>query len=614
MVLTHIAWATIVTSAQGLSQGLHLGRGIVGPRFFCENLREGSVGTTPYQMRYILCVMLYLVSLTAMSTVIYPGETVDITHQATTGDHAPSWSTDNPTLSLSSVGFLCHVSPQAYFGGTATVTCTYECSIGSTSYTRSKKWTFTCGDTNLSISPTSKSIKIGESFQITCGYNRPTYITPSIQYTGYDSSILSVSRDGTVTGIKAGSTQIYVKSNIGTNSVICSVNVSNSGTGNLSSSNSAYDSWDTSGSTTITIETPGSLSELIGSEKYSIGNLRIVGCLNGSDLKLLRDMASQGRLVVIDLKDAVFVSGGSWYVQAWGKYYYTEDNEAMPYCAFAWLDKLKRIRFPEYCPWLTNRSILQCKSLEEIAIPAGVQFFDAMSLDGGYGDMPMTTLHLPSSFNNLYTTIYKCKNLTNIYCHAIKPPLVASESSFNTATNCKNGILYVPKGSAQAYWRAEGWRLFNDIKETLDVCNTLYFRIGSNGCIKYKDNMIRQRYAVEYSGWKAFEVPDYETVNFEIIPDEGYNVSSITINGSEVDSNKNRISIGLLEKHTTITVSFDKANAILPVENEKHMPSMVYNLSGAHICTIQSIEELDNLTSGFYIVKQGNTTKKILIK
>lgn len=126
--------------------------------------------------------------------------------------------------------------------------------------------------------------------------------------------------------------------------------------------------------------------------------------------------------------------------------------------------------------------------------------------------------------------------------------------------------------------------------------------------------MIRQRYAVEYSGWKAFEVPDYETVNFEIIPDEGYNVSSITINGSEVDSNKNRISIGLLEKHTTITVSFDKANAILPVENERHKPSMVYNLSGAHICTIQSMEELDNLTSGVYIVKQGNTTKKILIK
>ena len=40
VVLTHIAWAAIVTSAQMVSYDLHLRRGIVGSRFFYKKLVE----------------------------------------------------------------------------------------------------------------------------------------------------------------------------------------------------------------------------------------------------------------------------------------------------------------------------------------------------------------------------------------------------------------------------------------------------------------------------------------------------------------------------------------------------------------------------------------------
>ena len=64
--------------------------------------------------------------------------------------------------------------------------------------------------------------------------------------------------------------------------------------------------------TTVNVETAGTLSEQIGSDKYTITSLKITGNLNGTDFILLRDMAgidldnvpTEGKLATLDLSEA----------------------------------------------------------------------------------------------------------------------------------------------------------------------------------------------------------------------------------------------------------------------------------------------------------------------
>lgn len=575
-------------------------------------------------MRELVFFLFLMVVSVAQSALIYPGQTTDISFEPKTGEYGPTWTTDNPTLQLSSVGFLCHVTAQAYFGGTATVTCTFKDQIGSTTSTRTRRWSFTCADTKITVSPISKNIKVGESFQLSWSFSNATFTNPSIQFTGYDNAIVSVNNGGLVTGKAEGTTKIYVKSNIGTNSAICTVRV-NPESSTTPGSLSSYDEWDSSNSRIITLEQAGTLSDYISqSEKYSITNLTIVGPLNGYDLRLLRDMcgldennsSTNGKLVILDLKDAVFVSGGPWYVKAWQDYRYTTDEPVMPFYSFAWMHKLKRIRFPKYCTELTKGSILQCQSLEQMAIPPGVTTLDGYSLNGGYANMPMTVLSLPSSLEKFDATVYMCKNLTDIYCFAATPPIIKAPSDFISQTNISKGTLYVPKGSAQAYWRAEGWRHFRDIKESLDVYNTLSISVGENGYVKFGDVEIKQKYGVPYSGYQAFEVPSDAAVEIEIVPNEGYSISSILINDIPQSLPEgNYMQLEKLSEHTKFCVNFKESAAIedVLVDNEKLIFS-VYNLQGVLIKNNLSKEDLSLLPAGLYIVKSGVYVYKIIIK
>lgn len=571
-------------------------------------------------MRGFFLFLLSLFAFVAQAALIYPGQTTNISFEPTTGEYGPSWTTDNPTLHLSSVGFLCHVTAQAYFGGTATVTCTYKDRIGTSVSTRTRRWTFTCADTKISISPTSKNIKIDESFQLSWNFSNATYINPSVQFSGYDSNILTVSNSGLVTAKSEGTTQIFVKSNLGTNSAICSVKVNTSLSGNITDAISAYDNWNSTDTKVITLEQPGTLSDFIStSEKYKITDLTIVGPLNGYDLRLLRDMCglnennspTNGKLVILDLKEAVFVSGGPWYANAYQKYEYTSDAPIMPPYSFAWMRKLRKIRFPKYCTQLTNNSILQCQSLELMSIPPGVTTLDRYSLNGGYDDMPMSVLVLPSSMKNFDAEIYNCGNLTDIYCYAVEPPSV--KISYFGYTNVTKGTLYVPKGSAESYWRAEGWREFKDIKDILDVYNTFSVHVGEHGQVKYKKVEIKQKYGVSYTGYQAFEVPSYEELFVEIIPEDGYSIANIFIDDQPQSIPVDGVlRLGKLTTHTRLRVYFEKNTSINNIiDIDKYSIIDVFNMQGIIVRKNIKREEISNLPSGMYIIKTENKSYKI---
>ena len=86
---------------------------------------------------------------------------------------------------------------------------------------------------------------------------------------------------------------------------------------------------------TIKLDEAGTLPDKISAnEKNLITNLKIVGKINGTDLKFIREMAGRdfymektdGKLSILDLSEAKIVAGGDAYFQS-SKNYYTSNDK-----------------------------------------------------------------------------------------------------------------------------------------------------------------------------------------------------------------------------------------------------------------------------------------------
>lgn len=213
---------------------------------------------------------------------------------------------------------------------------------------------------------------------------------------------------------------------------------------------------------------------------------------------------------------------------------------------------LKKIRLPKYCISDLGRALNYCPNLEKICVSPGTS---ALSFYEGYSTPPLSSIVLPSSIESLYPEF---KGLTNIQCYATTPPSV-DESRFLSQTNIKNGILYVPKGCAQAYWKTDGWRAFKDIKETLDICNTLSITVAEHGIVTFRNEEIRIKNNVSYSGQRYFDISSDENVELNIIPNQGYAISQITIDGQIVDIPKDgKLNVGKIKSKTNVSVEFEE--------------------------------------------------------
>ena len=133
---------------------------------------------------------------------------------------------------------------------------------------------------------------------------------------------------------------------------------------------------------TIKLDKAGTLADKIGkNKKYKITNLKIVGEINGSDLKFVRDMAGGsfrdegivGKLSVLDLSEAKIIKGGSFYYSPNGSYdeYYTTDDAIGSY-AFYECCELKSLKLPSGVTEIGSFAFKYCSRLTSLTLPSGV--------------------------------------------------------------------------------------------------------------------------------------------------------------------------------------------------------------------------------------------------
>lgn len=127
---------------------------------------------------------------------------------------------------------------------------------------------------------------------------------------------------------------------------------------------------------TINLEKAGTLPDRIASsKKYKITNLKIIGEINGTDLRMIREMAGRnssgdytdGKLSVLDLSEAKIVEGGGCY----SNYLYTS-NDVIGNLAFEGCSGLTSLNLPAGITSIGYRAFKGCSGLTSLTLPDGI--------------------------------------------------------------------------------------------------------------------------------------------------------------------------------------------------------------------------------------------------
>ena len=221
---------------------------------------------------------------------------------------------------------------------------------------------------------------------------------------------------------------------------------------------------------TIKLDEAGTLPTKIAvSRKNLITNLKIVGKINGTDLKFIREMAgcdydgkeTDGKLSILDLSDAKIVEGGSaYYSDRDDGFIYTSNDKLGDY-VFNGCSGLTSLTLPSSVTEIGEAAFLNCRGLTNFTIPSGVTKIGAGAFFCCYG---LISLTIPSSVTAIGSQAFKhCSGLTSIYAYMEKLP----ETGSNLFLGCdeKNCTVYVPKGTGNAYFRSAEFGYFYNIVE-----------------------------------------------------------------------------------------------------------------------------------------------------
>ena len=241
---------------------------------------------------------------------------------------------------------------------------------------------------------------------------------------------------------------------------------------------------------TIKLEKAGTLPDKIGStKKKQITNLKIIGEINGTDLRMIREMArkdvrgndTDGMLSVLDLSEAKIVAGGDAYVR-YGDNHYTSNDKLGDY-VFYDCSGLTSLTLPSGLTEIGYGAFEACSGLTSITLPSGVTSIGDYAFSTCSG---LTSITLPSGLTEIgYAAFQYCSGLTSIYVYTEKLPKMGS-SVFRDC-DAKKCTVYVPKGTYDDYWLSE-FGYFENIVE--------FEATGINNVVTSNDTKELSRYSV----------------------------------------------------------------------------------------------------------------------
>ena len=191
---------------------------------------------------------------------------------------------------------------------------------------------------------------------------------------------------------------------------------------------------------TIKLDKAGTLPNKIGStRKYQLTNLKIIGEINGTDLRMIREMAGRdykgnetsGKLSILDLSEAKIVKGGDYYYdnnKGSNKLYYTSEYH-LGDCAFINCAELTSITIPSSVTEIDEEVFAGCSGLTSLPISSSVTKIGKRAFEGCTG---LTSVTIPSSVTEIGADAFEgCTGLTSV---TIPSSVTSIVGAFNGCT------------------------------------------------------------------------------------------------------------------------------------------------------------------------------------
>ena len=248
-----------------------------------------------------------------------------------------------------------------------------------------------------------------------------------------------------------------------------------------------------------------------------------------------------------------------------------------------------------------------CSSLTSVTIPNSVTeigmyvFAECSSL---------TSVTIPNSVTVLTSEAFAfCSNLRTIIDLNPTPQRVNSQVFYRVPSDA---VVYIPKGSYMTYMLADGWTQFSDFREmgAFDVT------ISASTLELAKDETAELTVTVVKDD--DVTVGDHEWVSFnpEVATVENGKVTAVAPGTTTINYTEYTIIAGIAVPHTVackVTVTETTGIRDIVEEDDAAAPADVFNLQGVQVLRNATEAEINELPAGIYIIRQGNTTKKIAV-
>jgi len=169
----------------------------------------------------------------------------------------------------------------------------------------------------------------------------------------------------------------------------------------------------------VTLVEAGTMKQLLGDDWLSITSLKVVGPINGDDVRCLRQMlggsdfndTEKGELAILDLSEASIVEGGGWYYDYYASKYYTF-NDAIGDYMFYDCDNLQNIVLPDGVTSIGEYAFYLCHSLTFIDVPDSVNTIGKKAFRSCSS---LVSIKIPDGVTAIaYRTFLECRSLTTI--------------------------------------------------------------------------------------------------------------------------------------------------------------------------------------------------------
>lgn len=425
----------------------------------------------------------------------------------------------------------------------------------------------------------------------------------------------------------------------------------------------------------VTVNSSNPLSSILSDDELqNSDSIKVYGMLSNQDFLVIQKMTVSYKLRHIDLYNTsnTSIDSNAFEGSPLKSIILPKNCTSIGYLAFAHCSNLTSIELGNKLRSMSNGALRMCSNLKKITFPAtltsvGTQCMDGTPFSDIYclGSTPASasanawtcysycTLHVPLNAKSSYEYANGWMNFTNIVEEAMATVKTLSVQVIG------EGNIYVNEQSVPSYYKFESGSsleisfvpsygysvesvIINDIDVTSELVNDklVYSEVSEDMNVQVVFNVKKSALSIKSAenGSISLEVENGKNYTFSITPNEGWNIESITFNGTDVTAqlSGNRYTTPVIVEDSELNIVYkkDESSIVKSTEKESKLKVLatkgqitiinsgkpnnmvIYTLSGSQLFS-ESISTGTKIVTvpmnNIYLIKIGGETFKVSI-